>query len=82
MSENLRERLADIVAQRTGVSHEELLSDAAFSDIGCDSLDVVEIGILVEQELDIDFQGKVAGRNLPRNLTELEQSVLACLPTP
>jgi acyl carrier protein len=81
MTDNVRERLVEIVVQYTGVSREEVLSGAAFSDLGCDSLDVVEIGILVDQAFDVELQGKVAGRNLPRNLTELEQSVLACLPT-
>jgi len=80
ISRNLRERLAEIVGQYAGVARDEVLADTEFSDLGCDSLDVVEIGISIEQALSIDLQGKVAGRKLPRNLTELEKSVLACLP--
>ena len=60
---------------------DDVLSDAAFTDLGCDSLDVVEIGLSVERALEIDLKDKAAGKNLPSNLTELERSVLACLPT-
>ena len=81
MNQGLRERLADMVGEQSGAPRAELLADKSFADMGLDSLSVVEISIFLEEQLRLDFQGKVAGHALPRNLTELEKVVFDHLPT-
>jgi acyl carrier protein len=68
---DLRERLAVMIEGRVGASRQALLADTAFADLGHDSLAVLEIGFYLEQELGIDMQGEINGKNLPRNLSDL-----------
>jgi acyl carrier protein len=56
---------------------EALLADTPFFELGCDSLDVLEISFLMEKELDLDLEGKVTGRNLPRHLSDLTKLLQA-----
>jgi acyl carrier protein len=80
VTQGLRERLAELIGRQTGTAPDALLADQAFAEMGFDSLAVLEIGFFLEQELHIDFGGKVTAQNLPRNLSDLEKLVLAHLP--
>jgi acyl carrier protein len=50
----------DILAEQLGHELLALTPDAVFSDIGADSLDMVEIVMAVESEFDIDISDKEA----------------------
>ena len=78
--EELRTRLAEMVEQALAIPRDAVLADTPFFELGCDSLDVVEIGFFLEREFDIDLEGKVNARNLPRHLSDLMRLLLANLP--
>ena len=48
------ERLKEIIADIMGLDADEITMDSSFAeDLGCDSLDTVEIVMAIEDELDI-----------------------------
>ena len=50
------ERLKEIIADIMGLDTSEITMDSSFSeDLGCDSLDTVEIVMAIEDELDINI---------------------------
>jgi acyl carrier protein len=52
----LEERVARIVADRLGVSREEVVAEASFTDdLGADSLDIVELVMAMEEEFDVEI---------------------------
>jgi len=71
----LREGIAKLIAQSTGTPADALLADTPFVKLGYDSLDVVEIRILVDEAYGTDLEGKVTARNLPKNLSDLARLV-------
>ena len=78
--EELRARLAGIIEQVLALPRDAVLADTPFFELGCDSLDVLEIGFFLEREFGVDLEGKVHGRNLPRHLSDLVTVLLANLP--
>jgi acyl carrier protein len=77
---DLRSHLADIIVGSLGRQREPLLADKSFRDLGYDSLDVVEMRILLETKFGVDLEAKGAGKNLPKNLSELTELLVAHLP--
>ena len=50
------EKVKELIAQSLGVSREEILPDASFiDDLGADSLDIVELVMLIEKEFNIEI---------------------------
>jgi acyl carrier protein len=77
--EALRVRLAGMIERSIGTPSARLLADTPFLDLGYDSLDIVEIGILAENEFGLDLEGQVTGRNLPRHLSDVASVLQANL---
>ncbi|MDQ2670771.1 MAG: acyl carrier protein [Gemmatimonadota bacterium] len=56
MSNNVEDKVKDIIVEELGVEREKLTSDASFmEDLGADSLDTVELVMAFEKEFDIDI---------------------------
>ncbi|MDP6933935.1 MAG: acyl carrier protein, partial [Myxococcota bacterium] len=48
--------LNELIAQSLGVGEDEIVPDASFiDDLGADSLDIVELVMLIEKEFDIEI---------------------------
>ena len=49
-------KVKDLIAQSLGVKQDEITSDASFiDDLGADSLDIVELVMLIEKEFNIEI---------------------------
>ena len=54
MSDQLFERMKDLMVEMLDISRDEITDEAAFiSDLGADSLDVVELAMAMEETLGI-----------------------------
>ena len=52
-------KVKELIAQSLGVNEDEIVPDASFiDDLGADSLDIVELVMLIEKEFDIAYQGR------------------------
>jgi acyl carrier protein len=52
----LEERVAEIIVSQLGVSRDEVVAEASFTDdLGADSLDIVELVMAMEEEFDIEI---------------------------
>ncbi|HXG45115.1 MAG TPA: acyl carrier protein [Gemmatimonadales bacterium] len=61
MSNQLEERVKDIIVEELGVEREKLTAEASFmEDLGADSLDTVELVMAFEKEFDIDIPDEEA----------------------
>jgi acyl carrier protein len=62
MSDTLK-RLQEIVGQQLGIEPEQVKSNADFvKELGADSLDVIELVMLIEYEFDIDIEDQYASK--------------------
>jgi acyl carrier protein len=77
--QELRTRVAELIEPGAGEVREKLLADKPFSELGYDSLDVLEMGFLLEKEFEVDFEGKVNGQNLPKNLSAMIRTLQSFL---
>ena len=60
------ERLKEIIADIVGLDTSEITMDSSFAeDLGCDSLDTVEIIMAIEDELDIKISDDAAENIVP-----------------
>jgi len=49
-------KVQDLISQSLGVSPDEIVASASFiDDLGADSLDIVELVMLIEKEFDIEI---------------------------
>ena len=49
-------KVKDLISQSLGVSRDEITPDASFiDDLGADSLDIVELVMLIEKEFNIEI---------------------------
>lgn len=49
-------KVTDLISQNLGVNPDEIKPDASFiDDLGADSLDIVELVMLIEREFDIEI---------------------------
>ena len=61
MSDNMLEKVKDIIVEELGVEREKLTDGASFmEDLGADSLDTVELVMAFEKEFDIDIPDEEA----------------------
>ena len=74
-----RNSVVELLAAMLGLPADRLLTDIPFAELGLDSLDVVEVGIAIDDEFDVDFQAKVSGKHLPKNLSEIMKILQLCL---
>ena len=52
----LEDRVTDLIVEQLGVSREEAVQGASFTDdLGADSLDIVELVMSLEEEFDIEI---------------------------
>ena len=52
----LEEQVAEIIVAQLGVSRDEVVAEASFTDdLGADSLDIVELVMAMEEEFDIEI---------------------------
>ncbi|WP_375572641.1 acyl carrier protein [Seohaeicola saemankumensis] len=73
---NTAERVKKIVAAKFGVDEAHLAQEASFvSDLGADSLDIVEISMALEKEFDIDISDEDIENT--RTLGDLQQFIAA-----
>jgi len=55
-SEEVVGKVKDLISQSLGVSPDEIVADASFiDDLGADSLDIVELVMLIEKEFNIEI---------------------------
>jgi len=53
---DVHSKVVDLICQNLGVSADEIVPDASFiDDLGADSLDIVELVMLIEREFDIEI---------------------------
>ena len=56
MSDNVEDKVKDIIVEELGVERDKLTPEASFmEDLGADSLDTVELVMAFEKEFDIDI---------------------------
>jgi len=56
MTDNIFERVQDIIVQQLGVDKKKVTLDANFAnDLGADSLDTVELVMAIEEEFSIEI---------------------------
>lgn len=61
MSENIQERVKNIIIEQLGVEPEQVKPEAQFvNDLGADSLDTVELIMSLESEFDIEIPDEKA----------------------
>jgi acyl carrier protein len=52
----LEERVAEIIVEQLGVSRDEVVAEASFTDdLGADSLDIVELVMAMEEAFDVEI---------------------------
>jgi acyl carrier protein len=52
----LEERVAEIIVAQLGVSRDEVVAEASFTDdLGADSLDIVELVMAMEEAFDVEI---------------------------
>lgn len=65
MSEELTERVKQIIVEQLGVAAEDVKEGASFiDDLGADSLDIVELIMALEEEYDIEISDEDAEKIL------------------
>ena len=62
MSDEIKNKLTEIVVSQLGVDAEKVEETASFiTDLGADSLDVVELVMAIEEEFEIEIDDEAAG---------------------
>lgn len=61
MNTNVEQRIKRIVSEQTGVDESKLSAETGLvQDLGCDSLDMVELVMVVEDEFELDIPDEEA----------------------
>ena len=53
MDENVEERIREIICEKLGVTEEEVTPERSFGELGADSLDLIELVMVIEDEFDV-----------------------------
>ena len=78
MSDNIFERVQDIVVQQLGVDKDKVTLNANFAnDLGADSLDTVELVMAIEEEFSIEIPDEDAEKiaTLDQAIQFIQQAV-------
>lgn len=78
MTDNIFERVQDIVVQQLGVDKTKVTLDADFADdLGADSLDTVELVMAIEEEFSIEIPDEDAEKiaTLDQAIQFIQQAV-------
>lgn len=78
MTDNIFERVQDIVVQQLGVDKKKVTLDANFAnDLGADSLDTVELVMAIEEEFSIEIPDEDAEKiaTLDQAIKFIQQAV-------
>ena len=78
MSDNIFERVQDIVVQQLGVEKDKVTLNANFAnDLGADSLDTVELVMAIEEEFSIEIPDEDAEKiaTLDQAIQFIQQAV-------
>jgi len=78
MTDNIFERLQDIIVQQLGVDKKKVTLDANFAnDLGADSLDTVELVMAIEEEFSIEIPDEDAEKiaTLDQAIKFIQQAV-------
>jgi acyl carrier protein len=54
-TEEIRRTITDLTAELLGLTDDQILDSATFDDLGADSLDKVELIMMIEEEFVIDI---------------------------
>ena len=61
--ESIFEQVREIIANQLGISEDKILKNTSFTkDLKADSLDVVELIMLFEEQFDIEIEDEQAGK--------------------
>ena len=58
MSETWRSEVADAVGEICGIAAEQLIDTADLETLGIDSLDLIEVGMIIEERHDVQLSGE------------------------
>jgi len=78
MTDNIFERVQDIIVQQLGVDKKKVTLDANFAnDLGADSLDTVELVMAIEEEFSIEIPDEDAEKiaTLDQAIKFIQQAV-------
>lgn len=72
-----REKLIEIIADHIGITPSEVLTNSTFEQIGCDSLDEIELIMLIEEEFEITIPEELVrnNRKIGEALDEIERII-------
>ena len=68
----MKEKLVQILADYKGVDAAEIKTDAPFSELGLDSLDVAELVMQIEDELGVSLEMSVEYNTVDKLLAYIE----------
>ncbi|MDU0810729.1 MAG: acyl carrier protein [Burkholderia sp.] len=69
--ENIEQRVKKIIAEQLGVAQEEIKTESSLlNDLGADSLDTVELVMLLEDEFDMEIPDEEAEK-----ITTVQQAI-------
>jgi acyl carrier protein len=64
----MKEKIIDIVVEQLGIDKEEVIPEAKIiEDLGADSLDTVELVMIIEEEFDLEIPDEEAEKILSVN---------------
>ena len=69
----MKETLVKILADYKGVDASEIKTDAPFSELGLDSLDVAELVMQIEDELDVTLEMSAAYNTVDKLIAYIEE---------
>ena len=70
MSENLEQRVKDIIVKQLNVNEEQVTAEASFlDDLGADSLDTVELVMAFEEEFKDEIKGEIPEADAEKLMT-------------
>ena len=70
----MKETLVKILADYKGVDASEIKTDAPFSELGFDSLDVAELVMQIEDELDVTLEMSAAYNTVDKLVAYIEKN--------
>ena len=70
----MKEKLVEILAEYKNVDPSEIKTDAPFTELGLDSLDVAELVMQIEDELDVTLEMSAAYNTVDKLVAYIEKN--------